>query len=61
MGWVHGEGVATVFAEFASKGWMAVASPILIMILLLIPLTAFVELERAIGAEQLARIVKGED
>lgn len=59
VGWFHDENTAQVWADFAAKSFLEVAAPILVMTLLLIPLAAFVELQRAIGEERLARIISG--
>ena len=61
VGWFKDVSFAKTLAEFADKDPVAIIAPILVMTLLLIPLAAFVELERAIGSEQFSRIIRGRD
>ena len=56
-GLVHGHSVAQVIAEMAEKPWLQFVAPITILLLVLIPLIACEELDKALGKGTLKKLL----
>lgn len=50
IGLVHGKSVSGIVGELAAQSWMSLAGPVLLMLLILIPMVAATEIDRAIGS-----------
>jgi len=61
MGVVHGESVGSALAAFFGRPFVQLAAPILLMLLVLIPLTATSELNRAMGEGRLKALFLGRE
>jgi hypothetical protein len=56
VGWVHAKDFAQIWSEFASKSILQILSPSLVMLMVLIPLISFSELNRAMGPGKLKSV-----
>ncbi len=61
VGVVHGETVGATLSEYFARPLVQWAAPILMMLLVLIPLTATSELNRAMGEGRLKALLLGKD
>lgn len=59
VGLVHGHTVASIIAEFTTRPWIEIAAPSIVMLLVLIPLISFEEIDQALGAGELRRLLFG--
>lgn len=59
VGWMHNQTALHSMGELMARGMLDNLAPIFVMMLILIPLVAFVEVERAIGKETMDRLMKG--
>jgi hypothetical protein len=57
IGLVHGKTVSGVLGEFAARSWMSLSGPVVLMLLILIPLVAATEIDRALGNGGLKRLL----
>ena len=57
IGWVHSVGVAELLTELSEMSWLSLLAPPLVMLLILIPMIAFIELSHALGAERLKELL----
>lgn len=55
--WLHGETVGMVLAEFLELSLIQILTPLLLMLLILIPLVAVSEITRLIGEERLLQLL----
>ena len=56
-GLVHGSAIADTIAELMARGWLQWVSPSLVMLLVLIPLIAFEQIDISMGKGSLRRIL----
>ena len=56
VGWVHGKTTALLWSEFTDKSVIEVLAPSLVMLMVLIPLISFTELNRALGQGKLKSV-----
>jgi len=49
IGLVHSRGISDLFTELASQSWLGLLGPVLLMLLILVPMIAAMELDRALG------------
>lgn len=56
-GALHGHSVADVFAEFMARSWLQDVAPAVIMLLVLIPLIAWEEIDKALGKGRLRQLL----
>lgn len=61
VGWFHGHSIAQSLVEYASRTWVELLAPELVMLLILIPLIAAVELQRAMGSGTLSDLMRGRE
>jgi hypothetical protein len=59
LGWVHDRSALASLQEFLDRSYMAILAPSLVMLLILIPIIAFSELNRALGVGVLKSILQG--
>lgn len=57
LGFVHGHTLAAIVGEFADRPWIEVIAPAAVMLLVLIPMIAFEEIDTALGRGSLLRIL----
>jgi len=57
VGMVHGQAVADIAAEMLERSWMERLAPAVIMLLVLVPLIAFEQIDRALGKGSLMRML----
>jgi hypothetical protein len=61
VGWVHKHGAAESVIHFFDRPAIQYVAPSLVMLMILIPLIAFAELNRALGAGVLRSVLMAED
>jgi hypothetical protein len=59
VGLVHGHAIADIMAEMMARNWVQWVAPNLIMLLVLIPLIAFEEIDISMGRGSLRRLLLG--
>ena len=59
VGQLHGHTVAEVTARFADQSWLQSLAPSMVMLLILIPLISFEEIDRVLGEGSLKRLLFG--
>jgi hypothetical protein len=59
VGLVHEHTVASILAGFTARPWIEIAAPSVVMLLVLIPLISFEEIDQALGAGELRRMLFG--
>jgi len=52
VGLVRGESMQTIVNELAGQSWLSLLGPVLVMLLILVPLIAAIELDRVIGLKE---------
>ena len=57
VGMTHGHSATQVITEFMARGWMQNIAPGVVMLLVLIPLIAYEELDKALGKGSLRRML----
>ena len=57
VGMTHGHSATQVITEFMARGWMQNIAPGVVMLLVLIPLMAYEELDKALGKGSLKRML----
>ena len=57
VGMAHGHSATQVITEFASRGWLQNIAPGVVMLLVLIPLIAYEELDKALGKGTMKRML----
>lgn len=57
IGWVHSVSVAELLTEFSEMSWLSLLAPPLVMLMILIPMIAFIELSHALGEERLKELL----
>jgi hypothetical protein len=57
VGLVHGESIRAILSGIGSRPWTHWLGPVLLVLLVLIPLTATSELDRALGAGRLKQLL----
>lgn len=53
IGLVHSKGIGAIFAELGQRSWISFLGPIMLMLLILIPMIAAIELDRLLGKDGL--------
>jgi hypothetical protein len=59
VGWVHGNTLADSVGELTARSWLELLSPSLVMLLVLIPMISFEEIDRDLGKGNLRRMLFG--
>ena len=59
VGLVHGQAFAEIIAEFADRSWLKNIASCLVMLLVLIPMISFEEIDRVLGDGSLKRMLFG--
>jgi hypothetical protein len=59
VGLVHGHTVASTIAEFMARPWIERVPPSVVMLLVLIPLISFEEIDQALGTGELHKMLFG--
>ena len=59
VGLVHGHALAETIAEFADRSWLQNLAPSVVMLLVLIPMISFEEIDRVLGDGSLKRMLFG--
>lgn len=59
VGLVHGQALAETMAEFTNRSWLQNIAPSVVMLLVLIPMIAFEEIDRVLGDGSLKRMLFG--
>ncbi len=59
VGLAHKESMATILGELGNQTWLGLLAPVLLMLLILIPLVAATELDRALGHAGLKGLLLG--
>ena len=57
IGMVHSQGLDELVAELRGQSWLTVLGPVLLMLLVLIPMIAAIEMYRALGKEGWKRLL----
>ena len=57
VGLVHGHALADIVAEMLERSWLERLAPAVIMLLVLVPLIAFEEIDKALGKGNLKRML----
>jgi hypothetical protein len=57
IGMVHSMSFSDLLTELAEKSWLELLAPPLLMLLILIPMIAVIELSHALGAKQLKEVL----
>jgi hypothetical protein len=59
VGWFHGHTVATTVDELTARSWLELLAPSVVMLLVLIPMISFEEIDRDLGKGKLRRMLFG--
>ena len=59
VGVTHGQSTGELVEELTAQPWLALLAPVLMMLLILIPLITASEISRALGADELKRLLLG--
>ncbi len=59
VGLVHGQATAEIITEYLGRGWLQHLAPSVVMLLVLIPMISFEEIDHALGKGTLKRMLFG--
>jgi hypothetical protein len=59
VGLVHGQATSEIIAEFIDRPWLQNIAPSVVMLLVLIPMISFEEIDRVLGDGRLKRMLFG--
>ena len=59
VGIVHGQAISKIVAEFITRSWLQNLAPIVMMLLVLVPMITFEEIDRVLGEGSLKRMLFG--
>lgn len=59
LGWFHGHTVGNTVATLTTRSWLELLAPSVVMLLVLIPMISFEEIDRALGRGKLRRMLFG--
>lgn len=59
VGWFHGHTVANTVDELTARSWLELLAPSVVMLLVLIPMISFEEIDRELGKGKLRRMLFG--
>lgn len=59
VGFVHGEAASYIVAEFIARSWLQNLAPSVMMLLVLVPMITFGEIDRVLGKGSLKRLLFG--
>ena len=57
IGMVHSKGIHELVTELQAQSWLSLLAPVLLMLLILIPMIAAMELDRALGKDGLKNLL----
>jgi hypothetical protein len=57
VGIVHGQAISELVAEFVDRSWLQNLAPSIVMLLVLIPMISFEEIDQALGTGSLKRLL----
>ena len=61
VGFVHGQAFSAIVGDLTEKSWLSLSGPVLLMLLILIPLMAAIELNRVLGGGGLKGLLLGRE
>lgn len=59
VGWFHGHTAANTIGELSARSWLELFTPSVVMLLILIPMISFEEIDRDLGKGRLRRMLFG--
>jgi hypothetical protein len=59
LGLIHGHNIAYTIDELTARSWVELLAPSVVMLLVLIPMIAFEEIDRDLGRGKLRRMLFG--
>jgi hypothetical protein len=59
VGWFHGHTVASIVDELTARSWLELLAPSVVMLLVLIPMISFEEIDQDLGKGKLRRMLFG--